>query len=119
MWGHRYHVSEQGIVHTSDGPQAFVSLCCHPGKSDANGGDFALCLEVERMRKEEVLWRELHLQSRELLGAPESRGKGTAKHPPNDLRMRGQTPAWKTRTGCLGSWSHSGHQGRLMGRPQD
>lgn len=47
MWGHRYHVSEQGIVHTSDGPQAFVSLCCHPGKSDANGGDFALCLEVD------------------------------------------------------------------------
>lgn len=35
-------------MHASDGPQAFVSLCCHPGKADANGGDFALRLEDTR-----------------------------------------------------------------------
>lgn len=41
-------MSERGIMHASDGPQAFVSLCCHPGKADANGGDFALRLEDTR-----------------------------------------------------------------------
>lgn len=122
MWGHRHQVSEQGIVHTSDGPQAFVSLCCHPGKADADGGDFALCLEDTRRspsgKDEErggAVEGAVPVMTGSCWGQQESRGKGTAKHPCNDLRMRGQSPAWKTRIGCLGSWSHSGQPRQAHG----